>query len=111
MRIRPIVAWYDLWVGAFYDRAKRRLYIFPFPCFGFYVERASLATMEDEPATAKHSIKAAANIAMCHAEEAARMLVTAKKSGNLIASTHFLAAASTAISIANAIRAKGDDHG
>lgn len=29
MRIKPIFAWYDLWVGAFYDRAKRRLYIFP----------------------------------------------------------------------------------
>jgi hypothetical protein len=39
MRIKPIFAWYDLWVGAFYDRAKRRLYIFPVPCIGFYVER------------------------------------------------------------------------
>lgn len=39
MRVRPIFAWYDLWIGAFYDRAKRRLYIFPIPCFGFYIER------------------------------------------------------------------------
>lgn len=39
MRIKPIFAWYDLWVGLFYDRAKRRLYVFPVPMFGFYVER------------------------------------------------------------------------
>ena len=38
MRIKPIFAWYDLWIGAFYDRAKRRLYVFPIPCLGFYVE-------------------------------------------------------------------------
>lgn len=43
MTIKPIFAWYDLWVGAFYDRAKRRLYIFPVPCFGFYVERTASA--------------------------------------------------------------------
>jgi len=42
MRIKPIFAWYDLWVGAFYDRAKCRLNIFPVPCFGFYVERAPI---------------------------------------------------------------------
>lgn len=39
-RVRPVLAWYDLWVGAFYDRAKHRLYVFPLPCIGFYVERA-----------------------------------------------------------------------
>lgn len=53
MTIKPIFAWYDLWVGAFYDRAKRRLYIFPVPCFGFYVERtassAKEAPNEDQP--------------------------------------------------------------
>jgi len=38
MRIRPIFAWYDFWVGAFYDRTKRRLYVFPLPMIGFYVE-------------------------------------------------------------------------
>jgi len=46
MRIKPIFAWYDLWVGAFYDRAKRRLYIFPVPCFGFYVERSTRNTSD-----------------------------------------------------------------
>lgn len=37
-RIRPIFAWYDFWVGAFYDRDKRRLYIFPIPCIGVVVD-------------------------------------------------------------------------
>jgi hypothetical protein len=34
MRVKPIFAWYDLWVGAFWDRAKCRLYVFPVPCIG-----------------------------------------------------------------------------
>lgn len=47
MRVKPIFAWYDFWIGAFYDRAKRRLYIFPLPMFGFYVDlHASPAKQE-----------------------------------------------------------------
>lgn len=38
MTIRPIFAWYDLWVGAFVDLPKRRLYIFPVPMFGFVIQ-------------------------------------------------------------------------
>lgn len=34
MTIRPIFAWFDLWVGAFWDRKSRQLYIFPIPCVG-----------------------------------------------------------------------------
>lgn len=37
-RVSPIFAWYDAWVGAFYDRAKRRLYVFPVPCLGIVIE-------------------------------------------------------------------------
>jgi hypothetical protein len=36
--IRPIFAWYDLWVGAFWDGTKRRLYLFPIPCLGIVVQ-------------------------------------------------------------------------
>ena len=38
MRIRPIFAWYDLWIGLFWDSRKKRLYIFPVPCFGIVVD-------------------------------------------------------------------------
>lgn len=38
MRVRPIFAWYDMWIGAFWDRQKRRLYVLPLPCLGFVLE-------------------------------------------------------------------------
>lgn len=38
MRIRPIFAWYDLWVGAYWDSAKRRLFILPIPMIGVVIE-------------------------------------------------------------------------
>lgn len=37
MSIRPIFAWYDLWVGAYWDREKRRLFILPVPCLGIVI--------------------------------------------------------------------------
>lgn len=36
--IRPIFAWYDMWVGAFWDGQERRLYIFPVPMFGVVIQ-------------------------------------------------------------------------
>lgn len=38
IRVKPIFAWYDIWVGVFIDRAKKRLYFFPVPCFGIVIE-------------------------------------------------------------------------
>lgn len=34
MRVRLIFAWYDLWIGVFWDRGKRHLYVLPVPCVG-----------------------------------------------------------------------------
>jgi len=31
MRLRIFFAWYDLWVGAYWDRDKRALYVCPIP--------------------------------------------------------------------------------
>ena len=38
MNVRPIFAWYDLWVGAFWDRNSHRLYVLPLPCVGFVIQ-------------------------------------------------------------------------
>ena len=34
MRIRPLFAWYDLWVGFYWDRRKSALYVLPLPTLG-----------------------------------------------------------------------------
>jgi len=39
VKIRIVVAWYDFWVGAFFDRKKHALYLFPMPCFGLCIQR------------------------------------------------------------------------
>lgn len=38
MKIRPIIAWYDIWVGFFVDAPKHRLYVFPVPCIGLVIQ-------------------------------------------------------------------------
>ncbi len=39
MRIKPVFAWYDFWVGIYYDR-NYALYVFPIPMVGFKIEWA-----------------------------------------------------------------------
>jgi len=39
-KIRMVFAWYDFWIGFFYDRRERKLYFFPVPCIGISFERA-----------------------------------------------------------------------
>lgn len=43
-RWRFIFAWYDLWVGVFWDRTKRKLYILPLPCIGIVIDCAKRET-------------------------------------------------------------------
>lgn len=37
-KIDFIFAWYDLWVGAYWDAERRRLYVLPVPCFGVVIQ-------------------------------------------------------------------------
>jgi len=41
VRIRPVFAWYDAWIGAYWDRHSRTLYVLPLPCLGVAVQFGS----------------------------------------------------------------------
>lgn len=41
MEITLFFAWYDCWVGAFYDQKKRTLYLCPLPCVVMKIKRMS----------------------------------------------------------------------
>jgi len=38
MKIELIFAWYDLWIGAFWDQKKKWLYVFPIPMCGIIIK-------------------------------------------------------------------------
>ena len=38
MTVRPMFAWYDFWVGVFWDRRNRRIYVFPLPMVGVCIQ-------------------------------------------------------------------------
>ena len=38
VRITPLFAWYDLWIGVYYDRRNRCLYVLPIPMVGLKIK-------------------------------------------------------------------------
>jgi len=38
MKVELIFAWYDLWIGIFYDKKKRWIYVLPIPMFGIIIK-------------------------------------------------------------------------
>jgi hypothetical protein len=39
MKFRAFLAWFDFWIGLYYDRKKRVLYFCPLPCCVLAFER------------------------------------------------------------------------
>jgi hypothetical protein len=37
-RVRFVFAWYDVWVGAYWDRRRKRLFLFPVPMLGICID-------------------------------------------------------------------------
>ena len=37
-RVRFLFKWYDLWIGAYWDRKKKDLYILPLPMVGVVIK-------------------------------------------------------------------------
>lgn len=38
VKVSPFFAWFDFWIGAYYDRKNQTLYICPLPMCGFKIE-------------------------------------------------------------------------
>lgn len=38
LKFKLLFAWYDLWIGIFIDKSKRKIYIFPIPCLGIVIQ-------------------------------------------------------------------------
>ena len=47
-KIGFIAAWFDCWVGAYYNREKHRLYILPLPMLGIWIERVPRPEGQEE---------------------------------------------------------------
>lgn len=48
MKIELIFAWYDIWIGFFWDQKKKWLYIFPIPMFGIILKLTKMKTPEEK---------------------------------------------------------------
>lgn len=42
MQVKFFFAWYDFWIGAFYDQSKQILYLCPLPCCVVKIQKKSV---------------------------------------------------------------------
>lgn len=72
MKIRPIVAWYDLWIGAYWDTKNRRLYVLPVPCLGVVIDLSHERPPVPDCCTNCVTWKTGASLATCKTHPAPR---------------------------------------
>ena len=49
MKVSPLFAWYDFWVGFYWDREQRKLYFLPLPMIGLVFDFEHKAKHADVP--------------------------------------------------------------
>ena len=58
MKVKLFFAWYDFWIGFYWDRDKRALYIAPLPFIVFKVQRPELSCLKCGHPQEKHKLGA-----------------------------------------------------
>ncbi len=48
MKVQFLFAWYDLWIGLYFDKKNRKLYILPLPMIGIIILFSTKDTKSDK---------------------------------------------------------------
>lgn len=68
MKINLVTAWYDVWVGAYYDKRRHRLYVLPVPCIGVVIDLPSSWRLRALAAEARQRTREAACRVLGHSK-------------------------------------------
>jgi hypothetical protein len=87
IRVQFFFAWYDAWIGIYWDRKKKALYILPLPCIGIVIQFRKRETLTNGfSLTVKFPCKAHphGDCEMIHVMVCAELLKKEKLGGKLL---------------------------